>query len=58
MDRVMPARVRKRTPRMGRVQAISGTTELKFRQTYITHPPQQVAATDGAVTPATAASRE
>jgi hypothetical protein len=45
-------------PTTGQNMAISGTTELKFRQTYITHPPQQVAATDGAVTPATAASRE
>jgi len=45
-------------PVTGQNMAISGTTELKFRQTYIKHPPQQVAATDGAVTPATAASRE
>lgn len=45
-------------PTTGQNMAISGTTELKFRQTFISHPPQQVAAGGGAVTPTTAASRE
>ncbi len=45
-------------PKSGQNTAISGTTELKFRQAYLIHPSQQVASTDGAVTPATTASRE
>jgi hypothetical protein len=42
----------------GQMTAISGTVEVKFRQAYLSHPPEQVANAEGAVTPATAASRE
>ncbi len=46
-------------PKTGQNTAISGTTELKFRQTYISHPPQQVAGGgEGGAAPATAVSRE
>lgn len=45
-------------PKTGQNTAISGTTELKFRQTFISHPPRQVAEVDGAATPATAPARE
>ncbi len=41
----------------GQNTAISGTTELKFRQVYIMHPPAQVAAVDGAAPPQIAPTR-
>lgn len=42
-------------PQTGQNTAISGTTEVKFRQVYIMHPPQQVAAGEDGATPAAAA---
>jgi hypothetical protein len=45
-------------PKTGQMTAISGTVEVKFRQAYLNHPPEQVANAAGAVSPATAASRE
>lgn len=35
-------------PKTGQNTAISGTTEVKFKQVYIMHPPQQVASGEGA----------
>ncbi|MGE4063792.1 MAG: hypothetical protein AB7E79_10545 [Rhodospirillaceae bacterium] len=45
-------------PKTGQMTAISGTTELKFRQAFLSHPPEQVAAADGAGAAAPAAARE
>ena len=45
-------------PQTGEMQAISGTVEVKFRQAFLEHPAKQVAAADGTLAPAPAASRE